>query len=48
MRRKRSPETEEQRNERFEKQSQRRIEDVAAEENAMDVLVKQSIQLYGP
>lgn len=48
MRRKRSPETDVQRNERFETQNQKRIEDAAAEDNSMDALVRQSILLYGP
>jgi hypothetical protein len=48
MRKKRSPETEEQRNERIENEAQRRSDDVAAEDNAIDAMVKRSIKLHGP
>lgn len=48
MRKKRTPETEGQRNERFEKETQRRIDDAAAADKAIDAMVKQSIELHGP
>ena len=48
MRKKRTPETEEQRNERLEKEAQRRIDDAAAEGEAVDAMVKRSIKLHGP
>lgn len=47
MRKKRTPETEEQRNERFEKEAQRRIDDAAEENNAIDAMVKRSIERHG-
>jgi hypothetical protein len=48
MRKKRTPETEEQRDERFAKQVQRRNEDTATEDEAIDAMVKRSIELHGP
>jgi hypothetical protein len=48
MRKKRNRETEEQRNDRLAKEAQRRIEGVAAEDEAVDAMVKQSIQRHGP
>jgi hypothetical protein len=48
MRKKRTPETEEQRNERFEKETQRRIDDGAAEDEAMDDMIKRSLEQHGP
>ncbi len=48
MRKKRSPETEEQRSERFEKDAQRRIQGAAAEDKDIDAMVKRSIELHGP
>lgn len=48
MRKKRNPETGEQRSERFEKEAQRRIDDAAAEDNDIDAMVKRSIELHGP
>jgi hypothetical protein len=48
MRRKRTLETEAQRRERFAKDAQRRIDDAAAAEQAMDAMVKESIKLHGP
>jgi hypothetical protein len=48
MRKKRTPETEEQRNERLEKEAQRRIDGAAAEGEAVDAMVKRSIKLHGP
>lgn len=47
MQRKRSLETEEQRINRDAKEAQRRIEDAAAEEKAIDAMVRQSIRLNG-
>lgn len=48
MRKKRIPETDEQRDERFAKQAQRRNEDTAAEDDSIDAMVKRSIKLHGP
>jgi hypothetical protein len=48
MRKKRSPETEEQRNERSAKEAQRRIKGEAAEDEAVDAMVKRSIKMHGP
>ena len=48
MRKKRIPETEEQRDERVAKQAQRRNEDTAAVDDAIDAMVKRSIKLHGP
>jgi hypothetical protein len=48
MRKTRTPETEEQRNHRFEKKAQRRIDDAAEADKAIDAMVKQSIELHGP
>jgi hypothetical protein len=48
MRRKLNPETEEQRNERFEKDAQRRRELAAAEDENVDAMVKRSIRFHGP
>ena len=48
MRKKRDPETDEQRNERSEKQAQSRIDDTAAEDKAIDAMVKRSIDSHGP
>jgi len=48
MRKMRTPENEEQRNERFEKVAQKRIDDAAAADKAIDAMVKQSIKLHGP
>jgi hypothetical protein len=48
MRKKRTRETEERRNERVAKQAQRRNEDTAADDDAIDAMVKQSIRLHGP
>lgn len=47
MRKKRNPESEDQRNERFEKSAQKRIDDAAAADDAMDAMVKRSIRLHG-
>lgn len=44
----RTPENEEQRNERFEKVAQKRIDDASAADKAIDAMVKQSIKLHGP
>lgn len=48
MRKKRTRETEEQRDERFEKDAQKRIDDAAKADEAIDALVKRSIKLHGP
>lgn len=48
MRKKRNPESEEQRNERFAKEAERRIQGAAAEEEAVDAMVKRSIRMHGP
>ena len=48
MRKKREPETDEQRNERFRKDAQTRVEHSAAEDHAMDAMVERSIKLHGP
>ena len=48
MRQKRTPETEQQRHERLKKESQRRIHAAAAEETAVDAMVKRSIEQQGP
>lgn len=48
MRKKRNPDTEEQRNERFEKEAQRRSDNAAAEDKTIDDMVKRSIKLHGP
>jgi hypothetical protein len=48
MRKNRTKETEEQRNERFEKIAQRQIEGATAEDKAIDAMVKRSIKLHGP
>jgi hypothetical protein len=48
MRKKRTLETQEQRNERLEKEAQTRGEDSAAEDRAMDNMVKRSLKLHGP
>jgi hypothetical protein len=47
MRKNRPPETEAQRNARFEKQALNRSEDAAAEDKAMDAMIKRSIDLHG-
>ena len=48
MRTKRNPETEEQQNERLEKEAQRRRDKAAAEDKAIDDMVKRSIKRWGP
>ena len=48
MRKKRNPETKQQRNERLAKEAQRRIEGAAAEDEAVDAMVKRSINMHGP
>jgi hypothetical protein len=48
MRKKRTPETEEHRNERSERNAQRRVENAAAEDITIDAMVKRSIKLHGP
>ena len=48
MRMKRNLETEEQRTERFEKEAKRRKEDAAAEDRAMDAMVRRSLEQHGP
>jgi hypothetical protein len=48
MRKKPTPETEEQRNERFAKEAQNRLDDAAASDKIIDAMVKRSIKLHGP
>ena len=48
MRTKQNPETEEQQCERLEKETQRRSDKTAAEDKAIDEMVKQSIKRWGP
>lgn len=48
MRKKRNPETDEQRNKRLEKEAQRRADNAAAEDKAIDAMVKRSIDSQGP
>ena len=48
MRKKRAPETEEQRDERLAKQARSRNADTAAEDNAIDAMIKRSIATQGP
>lgn len=47
MPRKKVPESEKQRNERLEKEAQRRRKDAAAEDDAIDAMVKRSIDRHG-
>lgn len=47
MRQKRTPETEEQRRERLEKDARKRLDNAAAEDTAMDAMVKRNIELHG-
>ena len=48
MRTNRNPESEEQQNERLAKEAQRRSAKAAAEDKAIDDMVKRSIKQYGP
>ena len=48
MRKKRDEQTEEQRNQRSAQQAQQRIDDTAAEDKAIDAMVKRSIDSQGP
>ena len=48
MRKKRDPGTDEQRNERLAKQARSRNADTAAEDKAIDAMVKRSIDSQGP
>ena len=48
MRKKRDLETEEQRSDRSEQQAQQRIDNAAAEDKAIDAMVKRSIDSHGP
>ena len=48
MRKKRTPETEVRQNERFEKEAQKRFDNSAAADKAIDAMVKRSIKLHGP
>lgn len=48
MRKKRNPETDEERNKRLEKEAKRRADNAAAEDNAIDAMVKRSIDSQGP
>ena len=48
MRKKLTPETEEQRNERLAKEAQKRLDDSAAADQVIDAMVKRSLKRYGP
>jgi hypothetical protein len=48
MRKKRDPQTEQQRDARSEQEAQRRVEKAAEEDSAIDAMVKQSIKFHGP
>ena len=48
MRKKRDPLTDEERHQRFELQAQSQAEDTAAEDKAIDAMIKRSIALHGP
>ena len=48
MRVKRDPETAEQRTLRLEKEVKRRIENDASEDQAMDAMVRRSLEQHGP
>ncbi len=48
MRQKRSLETEQQRSDRFEQQVRDRADDRAAEDKALDAMIKRSIEIHGP
>jgi hypothetical protein len=48
MRKKRRLETEEQRNERVEKQTQRRLDGAAMADKAIDTTVRENVELHGP
>jgi hypothetical protein len=47
MRKKRDPETDEQRDARLKKQALNRSEDAVAEDKAVDAMIKRSIDLHG-
>lgn len=48
MRKPRLPETDEQRSARQDGEAQRRRDDTAAEDRALDAMVRQSIEQHGP
>lgn len=48
MRKKLTPETEEQRNDRLAKEAQKRLDDSAAADQVIDAMVKRSLKRYGP
>ena len=48
VRQKRSLETEQQRHDRFAQQARERAADAAAEDKALDAMIKRSIELHGP
>ena len=47
MRKKRDPETEEERNRRIERQARTRSDEVAMEDQVLDAAVRRSIDLHG-
>jgi hypothetical protein len=47
MRKKREPETDEQRDERLKHQAQERVEQADADDKALDAAIQKSIELYG-
>lgn len=48
MRKKREPETDEQRNDRVEQQARERSARASADDQELDAAIKRSIALYGP
>ena len=48
MRKKRDPLTDEQRRHRFELQAQFNADNAAAQDKAIDAMIKRSIELHGP
>lgn len=48
MRKKRDPETGKERSERLKETAQKRIDDSAAADDAIDAMVKRSIEQHGP
>jgi hypothetical protein len=48
MRKQRKPETAEERDERFKRDSRRKTDAAAAADAAVDQMIRQNIRLYGP
>jgi hypothetical protein len=48
MRKQRRLETAEERNERLRREAQRKIDEAAAAESAVDRMIRRNIRLYGP